>query len=76
MTFYDLLSLKTDVIVPPTVSNTQKKLRKNLFFVGILKATKEKSRIRIRNPVVRVGGSGSVPRHGSGTLVKAKKIFH
>jgi hypothetical protein len=24
---------------------------KNLFFVGILKATEEKSRIRIRNPV-------------------------
>ncbi len=27
------------------------KLRKNLFLVGILKATDEKSRIRIRNPV-------------------------
>ncbi len=32
--------------------------KKNLFFVGILKATKEKSRIRIRNPVVRLRGSG------------------
>jgi hypothetical protein len=47
-----LLFLKTDVNVP-SVSNNQR----NLFFVAILKATEEKSRIRsrIRNPVVRVG---------------------
>jgi hypothetical protein len=38
----------------PTVSTgkKQKKCRKNLFFVVILEATEEKSRIRIRHPVV------------------------
>ncbi len=49
-----LLFLKTDVNVP-TVSNQPR----NLFFVAILKATEEKSRIRSRirnrNPVVRIG---------------------
>jgi hypothetical protein len=45
----DLLSLKTDVNVS-TVCNKQKTL-KNLFLVGIFKATDEKSRIKIRNPV-------------------------
>jgi hypothetical protein len=63
--------MKTDVNVP-SKSNTQKKL-KNLFFVGILSATDEKSRIRTRNrsrkPVVRIRGSRSVPKcHGSTTL--------
>jgi hypothetical protein len=43
----DLLSVKTDVNIP-TGSNMQKKLKKNLFFVGILKATEEKNRIWIR----------------------------
>jgi hypothetical protein len=45
-------------------------LEKNLFFVGILSATDEESRIRIRMSVVRILGSGSVPKcHGSTTLV-------
>jgi len=37
-----------------TVRNEQKNLKTNLFFVGIFKATEEKSRIRIRKPVVRI----------------------
>jgi hypothetical protein len=56
-----MLSLKSDVNVS-TVRNKQKFLEKNLFLVGILKATAEKSRIRIHE-------SGSVSKcHGSGTL--------
>jgi hypothetical protein len=39
-----VLSLKTDVNVP-----SKSKKQKNLFFVDILKATDEKSRIRIQN---------------------------
>jgi hypothetical protein len=39
-----LLSLKTDVNVP-TESNKKNKLEKNLFFIGILEATDEKSRV-------------------------------
>jgi hypothetical protein len=59
----NLLFLKTDVNVP-TVSNKQK------IFVGILKATEEKSRIQIRNPVVRIRGSGSVSKRlGSKTPI-------
>jgi hypothetical protein len=51
-----------------------KKLYKKLFLVAILKATNEKSRIRIQicNSVVRVSGYGSesVPKcHGSTTLI-------
>jgi hypothetical protein len=43
---------------------------KNLFFVGILSANDEKSRIRIRKSVVRITGSGSVHQcHGSTTMV-------
>jgi hypothetical protein len=38
-------------------------------FVGILKATGEKRRIRIRNPVIRIRGSVS-KSCGSGTLVE------
>jgi hypothetical protein len=46
-----MLFLKTDVNVP-TVNNKQKNLReKNLYCLRIYKATEEKSRIRIRNPV-------------------------
>jgi hypothetical protein len=53
-----------------------KKLGKKLIFVGILKAREEKSRIRIRNPLVRIHGSGSVSkRHGSGTLDFTVEIF-
>ncbi len=54
-----------------TVKNKQKKLAKKSFFAGMMKlqATEEKSRIRIRNPVVRIRGSGSISyRYGSGTL--------
>ncbi len=45
-----MLSLKTDGNVP-TVRNKLKTLEKPLFFVGILKATAKKRRIRIRNLV-------------------------
>jgi hypothetical protein len=45
LTFY--LFLKTDVIVP-SESNKQKTLKKILFFIGILSATDEKGRLRIR----------------------------
>jgi hypothetical protein len=44
------LSLKTDVNVPTKSNEEAKKLEKNLFFVGILKAIEEKCRT----------GSGSV----------------
>ncbi len=39
--------METDVNVPTEI-NKQNKLEKNLFFVGILEVTNEKSRIRIR----------------------------
>ncbi len=52
----NLLTLKTDVNVP-SESNKQNNLEDNLLFVGILKVTEEKSRIRIRNPVIRIRGS-------------------
>jgi hypothetical protein len=42
-----MLSSKTNINVP-TVTNNRKKLRKKLFFLGKLKATAKKSRIRIR----------------------------
>ncbi len=45
--------MKTDVSVPAE-SNKQNKLEKNLFFVGILEVTDEKSRIRIRKSSVRI----------------------
>ncbi len=58
---YDFLSLKNEVSVP----SKSKKNRKFLF-VGILKATDEKSRIWIRKSFVRIRGSGSVQKfHGS-----------
>jgi hypothetical protein len=42
---------------------------KNLFFGFIMKATEEKSRIQIRNPVVLIRGSESVSKcHRSETL--------
>jgi hypothetical protein len=46
-------------------NNKQKKVgKKTYFFVGILKATEEKGRIRIRisKSVVRICGSGSAPQ--------------
>ncbi len=48
--FYDFLSLKTDYMYLQKVK-IKKLYRKNLFFVDILKATDEKSRIWIRNSV-------------------------
>jgi hypothetical protein len=48
--YFLLLSLKTDVNLGA------KNIDKILFFVGILKATEEKSRIRIRKPAVRIRG--------------------
>jgi kynureninase len=56
--------LKTDVDVP-TVRNKQKALEKNEFFVGILKASGEKRRMRIRSPMEmeRIRGSGSISKH-------------
>jgi hypothetical protein len=45
--------MKTDVNVP-SKRNKQKTLKNNLFFVGILSATDEKSRIRIRMSVVQI----------------------
>jgi hypothetical protein len=43
------------------MSNTQKIVEKNIFFVDILKAIEEMSRIRIRirNSVIQTRGSGS-----------------
>ncbi len=35
----------------PTFRNKQKKLKERIFFVGILKATARKNRIRFRNPM-------------------------
>jgi hypothetical protein len=52
-------------------NNKQKNFKKNLLSVGILKATEEKGRIRIRirQSVVRICGSGSAPKcHGSTKL--------
>jgi hypothetical protein len=40
----------------PTESNKQKILEKNVFFVGILEVTAEKSRIRIRKSSLRIQG--------------------
>ncbi len=73
--YYFLLLLEflpsyTDVNVP-SKSNKQKNLRKkNLFFVGFLTATDEKSRIW-----VQIFGSGSIPKcHGSTTLHAGYKL--
>jgi hypothetical protein len=60
---------RIDVNVP-SKSNTQKTQEKFCFFVAILKATDEKSRIRIRTgkSLIRIRGSGTVPKfHGSTT---------
>jgi hypothetical protein len=64
--------LKTVVNVH-SVSDKQRNLTK-IYFCIILKATEEKSRIRIRNQVVWIRGSGSVLKklqvpHGYETLV-------
>ncbi len=45
----------------PTVSYKQKNSGEK-FLVGILKAIEKKGRIRIRNPMVRIRGSGSVSK--------------
>ncbi len=58
----------------PLISKKQKKKLKNSYFVFILSATDEKSRIRIRKPLVRIRGSGSVPKcHESAAL--QKKVY-
>ncbi len=63
-------------------STKEKNLEIKLFFVGILSATDEKSRIRIRKSVVRIRGPGfgSVPKcHGSTTLLVKRvwsELFH
>jgi hypothetical protein len=50
-------------------------VEKNLIFVGILKATDEKSRIRIRKSVVRIHGSRSVPyQNFTDSLREVKRI--
>ncbi len=73
MTSHDLLSLKTGVNVP-AISNKQKNLEENLFFVGILKAFLRKEQDPEPGPdldpyfCVRIRGSGSVSNpHGSAT---------
>jgi hypothetical protein len=59
------LAWKNDV---NSKSNKHKKREKNLFFVGVLKVTDEKSRIRISYSELRFPKSGSVLKyHGSGT---------
>ncbi len=48
----------------------EKKLRKKKYFLWILMATEEKSRIRIRNPVVRIRGVGSASQPKGGRAAK------
>jgi hypothetical protein len=55
-----LLALKTNVNVP-TVKINKETWGKNYFFVGILKATEEKSRLRNRDPVVLYGSADLDP---------------
>ncbi len=61
------LSLKSDVHVLQQVIS--KNVRKKTKSLGILKATKEKSRIRIRNPVVRIPGSKFVTKFKMSLMV-------
>jgi hypothetical protein len=72
----NLFSFQTNVNVP-TLSNKQKNLGENkIFFVGMLNATEEESRIRIRicNPVVRIRGLGSVSRRHGHTQPILRKV--
>jgi hypothetical protein len=56
---------------------SKKNSGKKLFFVGILKVTTEKSRIRIRKSVVLIRVSGSAPKfHGSTTLIVMYRTVH
>ncbi len=67
---FGFLSLKNYVIVVPSKRNKQKSFFL-IFSVGIWKASDEKSRIRIRTSIVRIRGSGFVPKcHGSTTQHK------
>jgi hypothetical protein len=69
MLFCDFLSLKTDV-------NVHSKSNKQKTFFGIMKATDENSRIRIRKSVVRIRGFGSVPKsHGSTKLAILNSVY-
>ncbi len=69
-----MLYLKADVL-----KNTlTKKIKEKKLLVGILKATEEKRKIRIRNPVygIRIRGSGSVSKpYESGTLQGTFLLF-
>jgi hypothetical protein len=68
---YDFLSFKNYVNVP-SKSNKQRILEKNLFLLASWKPPDENSRIRIRihKSVIRICGTGSVPKcHGSTTLL-------
>ncbi len=58
-----MLLLKTDVnLLVHTVSNKQKNLKEKYFFsVGILKATEEKNRIRIRIKTSRIRNIAFLP---------------
>jgi hypothetical protein len=79
-----MLSLKTDVNVPTVRYSefviSKKNLVKETYFWGHLEShylPKENSRIRIRNPLVHLPGSGSVSkRHGSGTLLLRLRSFY
>jgi hypothetical protein len=59
MTFY--LSLKNDVNVPSKKLKILEK--KKLFLVGVLKATDEKSRIRIRTKMSRIPNTSRNPNY-------------
>jgi hypothetical protein len=52
--------LKNDVNVPS--KRKKQKADKKLFFVGVMKVTDEKGRIRINYSVVRICESGSVSK--------------
>jgi hypothetical protein len=51
------------------LQSAKNKLVTKLFFVGLFKATAEKSRIRTPNQEVGLLGSGSLKLHGSETLI-------
>jgi hypothetical protein len=74
--FVIFLSLNNDVNVPSkSIKQKYREKKKGIFFVGLLKVTEEKNRIRSRIPIRKsaelIRGSGPVQKcHGSTTLVK------
>jgi hypothetical protein len=50
-------------------------MKKNLFFVGILKATDEKSRIRIRIRILTWICKSLVLTHGSGSVSPTRPVL-